>query len=279
MIRVFPRRTKWTPTDNLAFVGEPGLFHPPEQPVHISVTFTWDIPEAERLYRSWSRFYPDVQLGGPAFDDPGGEFVPGRYVKEGITITSRGCGGACEFCLVPKREGEIREIEIHDGYDVADNNLLACSEGHIERVFAMLRNQKEPAKLSGGLDTRLFNAWHADLLRSIRLQYAWFACDSPGGIEPLRRVAELISDIGTQKKRCYVLIGFNGESLSQAERRLKTVYNLGFVPMAMLYRDNSMNPKQWSREWRKLQRTWVRPAAFKAEMRQEVHANMLSRVR
>jgi hypothetical protein len=25
MIRVFPRRTKWTPTDELAFVGDPPL--------------------------------------------------------------------------------------------------------------------------------------------------------------------------------------------------------------------------------------------------------------
>ncbi len=49
MIRVFPRKTAWTPTDELAFVGDPPLFRPPEQPVMVSVTFTWDIPEGERL--------------------------------------------------------------------------------------------------------------------------------------------------------------------------------------------------------------------------------------
>lgn len=63
LIRVFPMRTAWTPTDDLAFIGDPGLFRPPEMPVKISVTFTWDIPEAERLLRSWSVYYSDVQKG------------------------------------------------------------------------------------------------------------------------------------------------------------------------------------------------------------------------
>ena len=32
----------------------------------------------------------------------------------------------------------MREINIADGYIVQDNNLLACSRGHIEKVFEML---------------------------------------------------------------------------------------------------------------------------------------------
>ena len=52
MIRVFPRRTKWTPDDELAFVGDPPLFRPKERVVNISVTFTWDLPEANRLQRA-----------------------------------------------------------------------------------------------------------------------------------------------------------------------------------------------------------------------------------
>jgi hypothetical protein len=232
MIRVFPRRTRWTPTDKLAFVGDPPLFRPPEQPVKVSCVFSWDIPEAERLYRAWSNYYSDVDLGGPAFDDNGGEFIPGRFVKRGATITSRGCSKECKWCLVPKREGLIRELPIIDGWDVIDNNLLACSQGHIERVFDMLRRQPEPIKFSGGLDAEMFNDTHVVLLRSIRLKYAWFACDHIGAIERLEKVADLMADFSREKKRCYVLIGFDGESLKQAERRLETVFNLGFLPMS-----------------------------------------------
>lgn len=265
MIRVFPRRTKWTPTDELSFVGDPPLWRPIEQPVRVSCTFTWDRPEAERLVRSWSRFYSDVQVGGPAFDDPGGEFVPGRFVKAGVTITSRGCIRSCGFCLVPQREGKLRELPIRDGWDVADNNLLACSKQHITSVFEMLRRQPQPIHFSGGLDARLFDDWHADLLRSVRLHVAYFACDSQAGLPHLEQVAKRIDDISREKKRCYVLIGYNGETIQEAKERLKAVYHLDFLPFAMLYRAPSGGA--WAYEWRQLQKTWARPAAFKAKMR------------
>lgn len=96
MIRVFPRKTKWTPTDYFAFVGDPPLFRP-------------------------ASYYPDVSLGGPTFDDPGGEFTPGVFLKEGVTITSRGCPKRCPFCFVPKREGPLREYPVKDGWIVQDN--------------------------------------------------------------------------------------------------------------------------------------------------------------
>lgn len=261
MIRVFPRKTNWTPTDDLAFVGDPGLFRPPIQPIKISVTFSWDIPEAERLYRAWSTYYPDVEIGGPAFGDPGGEFVPGMFVKPGVTFTSRGCNKTCKHCFAPVREGGIRELPIVDGWDVADNNLLACSEGHVLRVFEMLRRQPEPIKLSGGLDADLLTEKHVELLKTIRLKYAWFACDYPGAIQKLERVADLMSDFSQYKKRCYVLIGFEGETVRQAEKRLRAVYNLGFDPMAMLYRGEES--KEYSREWLDLRRYWVLPAIYR----------------
>lgn len=84
MIRVFPRRTKWTPTDDLSYIGYPPLFRPPEMPVRISVTFTWDIPLAQKLYMAWSAYYQDVQIGGPAFNDPGGEFIPDEGTRHSL---------------------------------------------------------------------------------------------------------------------------------------------------------------------------------------------------
>lgn len=276
MIRVFPHRTKWTPTDNLTFVGEPLLFRPPEQPVYISVTFTWHIPEAERLYRSWSRFYSDVQIGGPAFDDPGGFFEPGMFVKPGITITSRGCSKQCDWCFAWRREGTIRELPIHAGWDVADNNLLACSRQHIEQVFAMLKLQTEPIKFSGGLDAELLQEWHVDELKQIKLKYAWFACDYPGAIKNLERAADLMSDFSIEKKRCYVLIGWNGESIKQADKRCEQVYRLGFLPMAMLYKNDETRVKV-DDDWRKLARHWSRPAIYRSNI--DLHSSPLIFIR
>ena len=67
--RVFPRKTTATPLDEYAFVGEPGLFIPDDiTEVHVSVTFTWDKPIAERLARIWERYAP-VKVGGTAYGD------------------------------------------------------------------------------------------------------------------------------------------------------------------------------------------------------------------
>lgn len=156
--RVFPRRTSMTPTDELAFVDcPPPLLAMPEiDEVHISVAFTWDMPKAERLAKEWAAVGVPIQMGGPAFNLPGGEFVPGLYVKEGATITSRGCPNHCWFCAVPKRERGLRELPIHDGWNILDDNILACSDEHVESVFQMLERQPRAADVyrrSGGEDS------------------------------------------------------------------------------------------------------------------------------
>ena len=123
IIRVFPRRTNATPTDELVRVRTtPSLFDEADE-VHISVAFTWDIKYAEWLANQWKIVAP-VKMGGPAFNERGGDFTPGMYMKKGYVITSRGCNNKCWFCSVPKREGGLRELPITDGWIVTDDNLL-----------------------------------------------------------------------------------------------------------------------------------------------------------
>lgn len=277
MIRVFPRRTKWTPTDELTFIGDPPLWELPDFQVAVSVTFTWDIPEAQRLQRAWKarmmslHHRVSISLGGPALGDRGAEFTPGLFVKDGVTVTSRGCSKNCPWCLVPTREGEIRELEIKPGFNIFDNNLLACSRPHIEAVFDMLRQQKEPAQFSGGLDAGLIRPWHIELLKSIRLKRLYFACDTTESLPILEQAANLLSDFSRNLKFCYVLVGLNGETLAESEERLVKVFSLGFMPFAMLYRglDSKMRPHP-DPEWRKMIRKWTAPGRYKAFMRDEL---------
>jgi hypothetical protein len=256
----------------MAFVGDPPLFRPPPNtPVYVSVTFTWDIPEGERLKRAWSDYFSDVQIGGPAFGDPGGEFIPGRFVKDGVTITSRGCPKKCDFCFVPKREGAIRELDIKSGWTVQDNSLLACSREHIEKVFAMLKKQPEPISFNGGLDTLFLAAWHRPLFDSIRLKDLWFACDYPAALKPLQKAAYILNGISVNKLRCYVLIGHKNETIFEAEGRLEAVYRLGFLPFAQLYKSEGM--VNHSKEWKALARKWSRPAIYRAAMKERINAD------
>lgn len=256
----------------MAFVGNPPLFRPPPyHPVKVSVTFTWDIAEGERLYRAWKDYYPDVQIGGPAFGDPGGEFTPGMFVKKGVTITSRGCVRNCEFCFVPEREGKIREYEIKDGWILQDNNILACSEIHQRNVFKMLQRQKKPIDFNGGLDPRLLKEWHIAEFEKLNVHSFWFSCDYPGNERYLHNVADLLKCYPRYKLRCYVLIGHKGETIHEAEKRLNKVYEMGFLPFAQLYQ--GIDKVKWSKEWDALQRKWCRPAAYnRSEKMEEVKA-------
>ena len=216
MIRVFPRRTKWTPTDDKSFVGDPPLIRPIDNMVMVSVLFTWDILEGKRLVKAWSQYYDNVIIGGPAFGSVAEEFIPGQFIKDGVTITSRGCIRNCPWCFVPSREGIIKEISIKNGYIIQDNNLLACSRSHIENVFVMLRSQKEGIQFKGGLDSRLLKQWHVDLFNTIKVSEFWFACDEYRSLDHLYRVADLMADYPSKKKRCFVMIGYDSEPIGAA---------------------------------------------------------------
>ena len=86
--RVFITKTSMTPDDELSFIDcQPPLLALPEiDEVHISVTFTWDMRRAEQLAKEWEACGVPVKMGGPAFNQKGGEFTPGLYVKKGMTI-------------------------------------------------------------------------------------------------------------------------------------------------------------------------------------------------
>ena len=265
--RVFPRRTRATPDDALAFDGAPGLFPPEVDAVHVSVTFSRDLRRAEELAKDWSSVAP-VEIGGPAVGTRGEEFEPGMYLKPGYVITSRGCPNRCWFCEAWKRDGPGRELPIRDGWNVLDDNLLACGESHIRAVFAMLKRQPQKAEFSGGLEAARLEPWHVDLLADLRPLQMFFAYDGPEDKDPLVRAGGMLSDLWPIQTspvlRCYVLIGHPRDTMEDAEERLRFVVDCGFMPMAMLYRDASGEPPV---AWKRFQRLWANPTILGAKCR------------
>lgn len=286
IIRVFPRRTNATPDDSLAFVGLPpdGRLRGVAE-VHISVTFTWDLPKADSLRKAWSRIAP-VKVGGPATGMRGEEFVPGKYLKQGMAITSRGCPNRCWFCSVPEREGsKVRELPIRDGWSVEDDNLLACSKEHILAVGEMLKKQRKRKRritFTGGLEPGRIEQWTVQWLKKeVKPQSFFMAYDSPDDYESLSQAADIIFSNGYQKGSSavcsYVLMGYPNDTLAEAKKRLVGCCKLGIRPFAMLWRDHH---GQVDVTWRELQTEWVVPAIVGAKIkkilgRQKVYSTAL----
>lgn len=260
VIRVFPRRTSLTPEDSFAFIGDPPLWRPKADEVHISIAFTWDIEEGYRLREAWAAHYPIVKIGGPAIAPPENGFEPGMYVKHGVTFTSRGCPHRCPWCLVPKREGSLRLLKIQPGWNIQDNNLLATPQRHQERVYAMLRSQRRKAIFAGGLETERIDDWVAKQLRRLHIGQIFLACDTASALGPLERAVARLPFLNRRQLRCYVLIGFReGETIDEAEKRLEAVWQIGCLPFAQLFQPPDRYIK-YPADWRNLARRWSRPA-------------------
>jgi len=140
------KRDSSFPKGPTAWIGNNGT-------AYYSVPFTWNLPTLKKVFLNVDLYVDRIVVGGPAvrlmprfFDDVPGVTVdlgdcPGvmQKVHHLATKTSTGCIRKCGFCAVTKIEGELKELD--DWPDlpiITDNNLLATSEKHFDRVMDRL---------------------------------------------------------------------------------------------------------------------------------------------
>lgn len=269
IIRVFPRKTKASPDDALAYFGPPDLWAEADE-VHVSVTFTHDKAAAEKLAEDW-RYVAPVKVGGVAYEDSSLEFIPGRYIKPGYTITTRGCPRRCWFCAVWKKWPTVNVLPIHPGWNILDDNLLASPREHVEAVFAMLRRQGRRVEFTGGLEALSLQDYQVDLLASLKPRpNMFFAYDPQDEFETLESAARRLLAAGftrgSHRLRSYCMIGYPKDTFDLAEGRLRALVSIGFTPFAMLWRPDTPSQEKYAPgpEWRAFQRRWARPAIIHA---------------
>ena len=272
LARVFPRHTRASPDDALAFFGPPP-FDVEAEEVHIDVTFTADKPWAESLGEQWKHIAP-VKVGGVAYGDRGEDFIPGRYIRHGYTFTSRGCPERCWYCSVWKRDPTLRLLPIQDGWNILDDNLLACPEDHFRSVVDMLSRQKRRVEFTGGLQASRLKDWHIEGFVKLKPRPVFFfAYDDPDRCtksppEAMRAAAAKMLAAGftaaSHRLRTFVFIGFPQDTFEKAEARLREMVAIGFTPYAMLWQPETPSAEKWrpAPEWKKFQRSWARPACI-----------------
>lgn len=266
IIRVFPRRTSYTPTDDMTFVGMPPLIIPDHKEVHVSCTFSWDLDLCRELQFQWQgRTKKPVYLGGPALCSPAEDFVQGMYIRENIIFTSRGCNNNCPWCFVPKIEHGLKELPICAGNWIQDNNFLQTSRQHKDKVFEMLKTQKRIC-FKGGLESDLVDDHFVQGIRDLRIEELWLACDTDAKLPYLQKACSMLTAAGfnREKLKCYVL-SF-GKNREKDEARARSVYEAGAMPFVQLFREYSQTKTEYSSDWNAWARMWQRPAAIRAHM-------------
>lgn len=220
---------------------------------YISISFTWDLPRVKAYVRQYSLFYDKYIVGGPAV-----KLMPGYFknipdvtvgdVFDGVlqkinpkaTRTTVGCIRKCSFCGVRKMEGDF--CELSDWPDlpvICDNNLLASSDRHIDKVFGRLENHKD-VDFNQGLDMRLLSDYHISKFKKIKSNIKnngiKLALDDKKNTKQWDDAINRLYKGGLPKSKMatYALIGFNSDP-AEAWERCNHIDAQGVMVLPMWY--------------------------------------------
>ena len=200
--------------------------------LYLSVPFTWQVEEAQKIARQWKG---KVKIGGSGLMQPTecNGYEPILFHNACATFTTRGCPNSCKFCAVPKLEGDLREIQdFRPAPIICDNNFLAASRRHIERVVDKLKVFPF-VDFNQGLEARRFTPDVADLLGKLNCHIR-FAFDHWAVESKVKDAIDLCQRRTTNKISVYCLIGFDDDPVS-ATARLELVRSWGVLPNPMRY--------------------------------------------
>lgn len=165
-----------------------------------------------------SQIPADVICGGTGFDliTKLSPEIDTMKPKLNMGFTTRGCIRKCKFCVVPEKEGWIRETgDIYDFWDgksknitILDNNILAMKD-HFKLICRQIKKEKLMVDFNQGLDHRLLNNNIADILKSLRYREYRFSFDSMKYENSVRKAIDILHKNEIKWSVWYVLVGFD----------------------------------------------------------------------
>jgi len=186
-------------------------------------------------YKDYGSLPPEVEANPPDYS---------LYPKwdRAVGFLTRGCVRRCEWCIVPRKEGNIRpaatweEIRRPDSRKIIflDNNVLASDHG-LEQIDRM-GGQPVWVDFNQGLDARLITPETAKLLTRLHwLRFIRLSCDTSAMLPVIRQATAYLREAGAAPFRfwSYVLV----RDVAEAHRIVVALEDMGVTPFAQPYRD------------------------------------------
>lgn len=186
-------------------------------------------------------------------------------------FVTRGCIRTCPWCIVPKKEGNIRphaDIEEfwcgQERIVLMDNNILAHEHGlaQLEKIAGLGKSVR--LDCNQGLDARLVDKEVAELLARVNWHILRFACDKKSQMPSVANAVNLVrkaagrKSFGGNRIFIYTLV----KDIDDALERVMFLKGMDLDPFAQPYRDfeNGGEPEPLQKDFAR----WVnRKAIFR----------------
>lgn len=228
--------------------------------LYLSVPFTWLLAKALKLAQAHRgpvfaggpavSLLPDYLAGAASIGEPC-PVSPMVFHNPLASYTSKGCPNRCGFCAIPRIEGDFQELtDWRPAPIICDNNLLAASKRHFDRVIDRLKPLPF-VDFNQGLEARRLKPHHVRRLAELQKVKIRFAFDSLNAEKDVFEAITLCRKHGFKDFGVYVLIGFK-DTPADAHYRLEKVREWGirtspmrFQPLDALSKNSFVGPG-WS---------------------------------
>jgi hypothetical protein len=229
--------------------------------VYISCIFSKNKPKALGIAKM---FNCQTELGGYGINDAQLpheiEHTMPDYSLYGVQYsmgyTSRGCIRKCPWCIVPQKEGDIRDNAHFDEFYVPewrklilwDNNFLASPKWYQNLKEMIARKVK--VSFSQGNDIRLVDQEKARLLAKVHYydkkfikRRLYFAFDTPQIESQVIKGIETLVKVGVRREHLmfYELVG-HSTTFQEDYHRFEVLTKEGVKPFIMIYNNRKDQP-------------------------------------
>ena len=199
---------------------------------------------------------------------PDYSIYPSIDKKTAYGFLTRGCPNRCKWCVVPKKEGNVKPymdvddiaIDGRTNLILMDNNILASDYG-LQQIQKIV-DRRYRVDFNQALDARLVTPEIGKLLAQVRwLTFIRLGCDTPKQIEDCERAMALI-DAHRKVPGYYLMYTMISDDMEEAYHRLSHFRDNKRVRIvAQPFRDIN-NPRQVIPQWQQDMARWAMRREF-----------------